>query len=67
MLITPTPRRAGAIFGPVLTKWLQFLNRLQFASPTRAVAYKVYLDQFVFTPGVSPPPSLCSACRILLH
>ncbi|KAI0743167.1 hypothetical protein C8Q80DRAFT_1193214 [Daedaleopsis nitida] len=42
----------GAIFGPVLTKWLQFLNKLQFASPTRAVAYKVYLDQFVFTPGV---------------
>ncbi|RDX44059.1 hypothetical protein K466DRAFT_437780, partial [Polyporus arcularius HHB13444] len=42
----------GAIFGPILTKWLQFLNRMQFASPTKAVAYKVYLDQFVFTPGV---------------
>ncbi|KAI0758673.1 hypothetical protein C8Q74DRAFT_258415 [Fomes fomentarius] len=42
----------GAIFGPVLTKWLQLLNRLQFSSPTKAVAYKVYLDQFVFTPGV---------------
>ncbi|EJF61479.1 hypothetical protein BD309DRAFT_859104 [Dichomitus squalens] len=42
----------GAIFGPILTKWLQLLNRLQFTSPTKAVAYKVYLDQFVFTPGV---------------
>ncbi|RPD60697.1 hypothetical protein L227DRAFT_525207 [Lentinus tigrinus ALCF2SS1-6] len=42
----------GAIFGPVITKWLQFLNRMQFTSPTKAVAYKVYLDQFVFTPGV---------------
>ncbi|KAI0698639.1 hypothetical protein C8Q76DRAFT_756953 [Earliella scabrosa] len=42
----------GAMFGPLLTKWLQLLNRLQFSSPTKAVAYKVYLDQFVFTPGV---------------
>lgn len=42
---------AGAIFGPILTKWLQLLNRLQFASPTKSVVYKVYLDQFVFTPG----------------
>lgn len=32
---------AGAIFGPVITKWLQFLERLKFASPTRAVAYRV--------------------------
>lgn len=31
----------GAIFGPLLTKWIQFLNRLQFASPTRAVIYRV--------------------------
>ena len=31
----------GAIFGPLLTKWLQLLNRLQFASPTKAVMYKV--------------------------
>ncbi|KAI1791454.1 hypothetical protein LXA43DRAFT_1011645 [Ganoderma leucocontextum] len=42
----------GAIFGPIITKWLQFLNRLQFATPMKSVAYKVYLDQFVFTPGV---------------
>ncbi|EIW56266.1 uncharacterized protein TRAVEDRAFT_150763 [Trametes versicolor FP-101664 SS1] len=42
----------GAIFGPVITKWLQFLERLKFASPTRAVAYRVYLDQGVFTPMV---------------
>ncbi|KAI0759251.1 hypothetical protein BD413DRAFT_598556 [Trametes elegans] len=42
----------GAIFGPVLTKWLQFLERLKFSSPTKAVAYRVYLDQGVFTPMV---------------
>lgn len=57
MACADPPRRtrapAGAIFGPVLTEWLQLLNRLQFASPTRAVAYKVYLDQSVFTPRPS--------------
>ncbi|KAK7693273.1 hypothetical protein QCA50_002840 [Cerrena zonata] len=42
----------GALFGPLVTKWFQLLNRLKFSSPTKAVAYRVYLDQFVFTPGV---------------
>lgn len=42
----------GAMFGPLVTKWFQFLNRLQFATPTKAVMYRVYLDQFVFTPAV---------------
>jgi len=42
----------GCLFGPLLTKWLQILNRIQFSSPVKAVAYKVYLDQAVFTPGV---------------
>ncbi|KAH9939086.1 uncharacterized protein BXZ73DRAFT_44278 [Epithele typhae] len=42
----------GAIFGPLLTKWLGLLNRLQFSTPNKAVMYKVYLDQFMFTPGV---------------
>ncbi|KAI8996219.1 hypothetical protein BD414DRAFT_512668 [Trametes punicea] len=42
----------GAIFGPVLTKWLQFLERLKFSSPTKGVVYRVYLDQGVFTPMV---------------
>ncbi|KAK0460093.1 uncharacterized protein EV420DRAFT_1534994 [Desarmillaria tabescens] len=27
----------GALFGPVMTWWYQFLNRIQFASPTRAI------------------------------
>ncbi|KAJ3476288.1 hypothetical protein NLI96_g11264 [Meripilus lineatus] len=40
----------GAMFGPILTKWFQFLNRLKFSSPRRGVAYRVYLDQAVFTP-----------------
>ncbi|KAI0659438.1 hypothetical protein C8Q70DRAFT_1053806 [Cubamyces menziesii] len=42
----------GAIFGPILTKWLQFLERIKFSSPTKAVLYRVYLDQGVFTPMV---------------
>ncbi|TCD65404.1 Protein required for ethanol metabolism [Steccherinum ochraceum] len=42
----------GAMFGPILTKWLQFLDRLHFKTPLRAVLYKTYLDQGVFTPGV---------------
>ncbi|KAL7278823.1 hypothetical protein ACG7TL_007840 [Trametes sanguinea] len=42
----------GAIFGPVLTKWLQFLERLKFSSPVKGVVYRVYLDQGVFTPMV---------------
>ncbi|KAI0350479.1 hypothetical protein OH77DRAFT_1439833 [Trametes cingulata] len=42
----------GAIFGPILTKWLQFLERLKFSSPTKGVVYRVYLDQGVFTPMV---------------
>lgn len=31
----------GAFFGPPVTKWFQFLGRLQFASPTKAVVYRV--------------------------
>ncbi|KAI0797826.1 hypothetical protein C8Q75DRAFT_20818 [Abortiporus biennis] len=42
----------GAMFGPIVTKWFQFLNRLQFATPTKAVMYRTYLDQFVFTPAI---------------
>ncbi|PBK95850.1 hypothetical protein ARMGADRAFT_1010757 [Armillaria gallica] len=33
----------GALFGP-------FLNRIQFASPTRATVYRVWLDQAALTP-----------------
>ncbi|KAJ7634461.1 hypothetical protein FB45DRAFT_468078 [Roridomyces roridus] len=41
----------GAVFGPAITKWFQFLNRIQFKSPTKAVVYRVWLDQCVLTPG----------------
>ncbi|KAF8647545.1 hypothetical protein AX16_006634 [Volvariella volvacea WC 439] len=41
----------GAMFGPALTIWYQFLNRLKFASPARGVIYRVWLDQAVLTPG----------------
>ncbi|OBZ74456.1 Protein SYM1 [Grifola frondosa] len=40
----------GAIFGPIVTKWLQFLNRLQASTPTKTIIYRVYLDQAAFTP-----------------
>ncbi|KAF8121101.1 hypothetical protein EV363DRAFT_1438015 [Boletus edulis] len=42
----------GALFGPALTKWYQVLNRIKFASPTRGVIYRVWLDQALFTPVV---------------
>jgi len=34
-------RASGALWGPPVTKWLQFLNRLTFASKTKAVIYRV--------------------------
>ncbi|KAJ7018668.1 hypothetical protein C8F04DRAFT_365117 [Mycena alexandri] len=41
----------GAMFGPAMTKWYQLLNRIQFKSPTKAIVYRVWLDQCVLTPG----------------
>lgn len=40
-----------AMFGPLMTKWYQFLNRLKFASPTRGLIYRLWLDQAVLTPA----------------
>ncbi|EGN92058.1 hypothetical protein SERLA73DRAFT_191631 [Serpula lacrymans var. lacrymans S7.3] len=40
----------GVAFGPALTKWYQMLNRIKFSSPTKAVIYRVWLDQAVLTP-----------------
>ncbi|KAF8550121.1 hypothetical protein OG21DRAFT_1500010 [Imleria badia] len=40
----------GAFFGPALTKWYQVLNRIKFASPTKGVIYRVWLDQALLTP-----------------
>ncbi|GBE87636.1 hypothetical protein SCP_1103130 [Sparassis crispa] len=42
----------GGIFGPLLTKWLQLLNRITFPSPIKGVIYKVWMDQTMFTPAV---------------
>jgi len=33
-----------------MTKWYQFLNRIKFPSPMKAVMYRVWLDQAVLTP-----------------
>ncbi|KAG6807601.1 hypothetical protein H0H92_006959 [Tricholoma furcatifolium] len=40
----------GCIFGPCMTKWYQYLNSINFGSPTRAVVARVALDQAVLTP-----------------
>ncbi|KAL1757852.1 hypothetical protein FB107DRAFT_208455 [Schizophyllum commune] len=40
----------GVCFGPPMTLWYQFLNRIKFASPRRAVIYRVWLDQAFLTP-----------------
>ncbi|KAK7450125.1 Protein required for ethanol metabolism [Stygiomarasmius scandens] len=41
----------GCLFGPVITKWFDFLNRIKFSSPTRATVSRVFLDQAVLTPA----------------
>ncbi|KDR73317.1 hypothetical protein GALMADRAFT_251935 [Galerina marginata CBS 339.88] len=40
----------GALFGPAMTKWYQLLNRIKFPSPTKALVYRVWLDQALLTP-----------------
>ncbi|KAE9396338.1 hypothetical protein BT96DRAFT_958225 [Gymnopus androsaceus JB14] len=41
----------GCLFGPAMTKWYQFLGAIKFSSPTKAVIYRVFLDQAVLTPA----------------
>ena len=38
----------GALFGPAMTKWYQFLNRIKFPSPTKALIYRVNFFFFFF-------------------
>ena len=38
------------MFGPLMTKWYQFLNRIYFPSPTKALVYRLWLDQCLLTP-----------------
>ncbi|KIK05147.1 hypothetical protein K443DRAFT_130489 [Laccaria amethystina LaAM-08-1] len=33
----------GALFGPAMTKWYSFLNRIKFPSPTKALLYRVFV------------------------
>ncbi|KAF8153420.1 hypothetical protein B0H34DRAFT_784481 [Crassisporium funariophilum] len=40
----------GALFGPAMTKWYQLLNSIKFASPTKGLVYRVWLDQAMLTP-----------------
>ncbi|PFH45410.1 hypothetical protein AMATHDRAFT_71729 [Amanita thiersii Skay4041] len=41
----------GAFFGPAMTTWYSFLNGIKFASPRKAIVYRVWLDQAVLTPA----------------
>ncbi|KAF8260536.1 hypothetical protein EI94DRAFT_1748150, partial [Lactarius quietus] len=43
----------GCLFGPPISKWIAFLGRLQFASPTKAVIYRTWLDQTLMAPLVA--------------
>ncbi|KZS89938.1 hypothetical protein SISNIDRAFT_488800 [Sistotremastrum niveocremeum HHB9708] len=40
----------GALFGPIMTKWYQWLGGIKFSSPSRALASRVALDQLALTP-----------------
>ncbi|KAL1746457.1 hypothetical protein HDZ31DRAFT_62128 [Schizophyllum fasciatum] len=40
----------GVCFGPPMTLWYRFLNTIKFATPRRAVLYRVWLDQALLTP-----------------
>ncbi|KAH9955326.1 hypothetical protein BGW80DRAFT_1395212 [Lactifluus volemus] len=42
----------GCLFGPPASKWFAFLNRLRFATPTKAVIYRTWLDQTIMAPVV---------------
>jgi len=42
----------GCLFGPPISKWIAFLSRLRFATPTRAVIYRTWLDQTLMAPFV---------------
>jgi protein Mpv17 len=41
----------GALFGPIVTKWFQFLNRIQFPSAAKSTIYRVGLDQGIMAPA----------------
>ncbi|KJA15415.1 hypothetical protein HYPSUDRAFT_48434 [Hypholoma sublateritium FD-334 SS-4] len=41
----------GALFGPAMTTWYAFLNRIKFPSPTKSLIYRVWLDQALLTPA----------------
>ncbi|KAH9173057.1 hypothetical protein EDB89DRAFT_1961027 [Lactarius sanguifluus] len=42
----------GCLLGPPISKWIAFLGRLRFATPTKAVIYRTWLDQMLMAPLV---------------
>ncbi|KAI0039681.1 hypothetical protein FA95DRAFT_993047 [Auriscalpium vulgare] len=52
--MTRTARLAfygGVLFAPPVTKWLQFLGRLNFSTPAKTVIYRTWLDQSIAGPA----------------
>lgn len=43
----------GCLLGPPVSKWIAFLGRLSFATPTKAVIYRTWLDQTLMAPVVA--------------
>ncbi|EDR00159.1 uncharacterized protein LACBIDRAFT_255602 [Laccaria bicolor S238N-H82] len=44
----------GALFGPAMTKWYSFLNRIKFPSPTKALVYRVQSCFFTHVMVLTP-------------
>ncbi|KAH9974522.1 hypothetical protein BJV74DRAFT_185117 [Russula compacta] len=42
----------GCLLGPPVSIWIAFLNRLRFATSTKAVIYRTWLDQTLMAPLV---------------
>ena len=47
---------AGALFGPAMTTWYAFLNRIKFPSPTKALIYRVGASPDLLS---SPADEIC--------
>ncbi|KAN0131810.1 Mpv17 / PMP22 family domain containing protein [Lactarius tabidus] len=42
----------GCLFGPPISKWIAFLGRLRFSTPTKTIIYRTWLDQTLMGPFI---------------
>ena len=56
------------MFAPIMTKWYQLLNRLQFRTPTRAVVYRARPFRFAARTCIDHRlvPSVCGLFQVYL-